>query len=235
MVFVGMVHAPEGEWPKPPYTKVAQTPVVREKPFLMVDETATGACGFRRCERTAWGLHGATARLQDARYRCQHFYIAHAGTDTAATINAQLKAGKNLLLTPGIYKLSEPIRVTRAETIVLGLGFATLMPVNGTAAVTTDDVDGIDRRRIIDRCGGNEVAGPDGGWAAKAARPATRRIPSRCTMFSSAWAERAWGAPKVNLAREQQRHDHRPHVDMARRSRLAALAGTRISAPTAWW
>ena len=43
------------------------------------------------------------------------FYIAHPGADTAATINAQLDAGKNLLLTPGIYELTEPIRVTRAR------------------------------------------------------------------------------------------------------------------------
>src|SRR5947208_318164 len=33
MVFVGVVHPPEGAWPSPPYTKVAHTPVVREKPF----------------------------------------------------------------------------------------------------------------------------------------------------------------------------------------------------------
>src|SRR5882724_2243838 len=37
MVFVGVVHPPEGAWPEPPYTKVAQTPVVREKPFLQVN------------------------------------------------------------------------------------------------------------------------------------------------------------------------------------------------------
>src|ERR1700733_10703888 len=37
MVFVGVVHLPDGEWPSPPYTKVAQTPVVREKPFLQVN------------------------------------------------------------------------------------------------------------------------------------------------------------------------------------------------------
>src|SRR5712671_3291741 len=34
MVFVGVVHPPDGVWPEPPYTKVTQTPVVREKPFL---------------------------------------------------------------------------------------------------------------------------------------------------------------------------------------------------------
>src|SRR5258705_4036403 len=37
MVFVGVVHPPEGAWPEPPYTKVTHTPVVREKPFLQVN------------------------------------------------------------------------------------------------------------------------------------------------------------------------------------------------------
>ena len=41
MVFVGVNHPPAGEWPKPPYTKVGQTPVVREKPFLEVDSAGT--------------------------------------------------------------------------------------------------------------------------------------------------------------------------------------------------
>ena len=72
-----------------------------------------------------------------------HIYIAHADHDTAATINAQLARGKNLLLTPGIYDLTEPIRVTHPNTVVLGLGFATLHPTNGNAALTTADADGI--------------------------------------------------------------------------------------------
>jgi len=70
------------------------------------------------------------------------FFIAHPG-DSAAAVNAQLAHGKNLLLTPGVYDLTEPIRVTRANTVVMGLGFATLRPVNGTAALTTADVDGV--------------------------------------------------------------------------------------------
>src|ERR1700722_2933457 len=39
MVFVGIPNPPEGEWPKPPYTKIAQTPIVREKPFLQTDSS----------------------------------------------------------------------------------------------------------------------------------------------------------------------------------------------------
>ena len=73
----------------------------------------------------------------------EKFYIAHPGTDTAATMNEQLAKGKHLLLTPGNYELTEPIRVTRPDTVVMGLGFATLRPINGTAALTTADADGI--------------------------------------------------------------------------------------------
>jgi hypothetical protein len=37
MVFVGAQNAPAGTFPNPPYTKVTQTPVIREKPYLYVD------------------------------------------------------------------------------------------------------------------------------------------------------------------------------------------------------
>jgi hypothetical protein len=73
----------------------------------------------------------------------EQFYIARPA-DTAATMNAQLAKGKNLILPPSIYDLTEPIRVTRPDTVVLGLGLATLRPTHGTAAMTTADVDGIE-------------------------------------------------------------------------------------------
>ncbi len=41
MVFVGVPNPPAGEWPVPPYTKIAKTPIVREKPFLQVDSTGS--------------------------------------------------------------------------------------------------------------------------------------------------------------------------------------------------
>ena len=56
MVFVGVPNPPAGEWPSPPYTKVARTPVVREKPFLLKSmRKGTGACACRRCaDRQLW-------------------------------------------------------------------------------------------------------------------------------------------------------------------------------------
>jgi hypothetical protein len=104
------------------------------------------------------------------------FYIAHPGADTPATMNAALAAGKNLLLTPGIYELTEPIHLTRADAVVMGLGFATLKPVKGTAALTTADADGITIAGLLFDAGEQlspallEV-GPSGSKASHARNP----------------------------------------------------------------
>jgi hypothetical protein len=149
LVFVGVPHAPEGSWPSPAYTKIAQTPVIREKPFLAVN--AAGKWSVRvpglRTDSTGVTWRNAATGGPDAApgrdIPIDRFYIVHPGRDTAASINARLGAGKNLLFTPGIYELTEPIRVTKPDTVVLGLGFATLRPTNGTAAMIAADADGL--------------------------------------------------------------------------------------------
>jgi hypothetical protein len=142
MVFVGVPQTPAGEWPEPPYTKVKKTPIVREKPFLVVD--AKGKYGMRvpdlvkNSAGVTWHGHttpGKTIPLSK-------FYIAKP-QDSVDTINAQLAKGRHLLLTPGIYELADAIKVTRPGTIVMGLGFATLKPIKGRAAMTVADVDGV--------------------------------------------------------------------------------------------
>ena len=45
--------------------------------------------------------------------------------------------------TPGIYDLTEPLQVTRTDAVILGLGYATLRPVKGTAAMSIANVDGV--------------------------------------------------------------------------------------------
>jgi hypothetical protein len=176
MVFVGVPHPPAGEWPVPPYTKVAETPVVREKPFLVVDASGNMSVCIPSLRNRSVGItwhHGATPGRTIPLNR---FYIAHPDVDTAATINAALAQGKNLLLTPGIYKLTEAIRITRPETVVLGLGFATLQPVNGTAAMTTADVDGVIVAGILFDAGVEQSpvllqVGPDGSKARHGQNP----------------------------------------------------------------
>jgi hypothetical protein len=142
MVFVGVPSPLVGEWPVPPYTTVAKTPVVREKPFLAVDARGNYFVRVPRLRRESAGVTWHAGSTSGESIPIDRFYIAHPG-DTAAAINAQLAAGKNLLFTPGIYELTEAIRVTRPGTVIMGLGFATLRPVNGNAALVAGDTDGI--------------------------------------------------------------------------------------------
>jgi len=144
MVFVGVPHPPDGDWPVPPYTKVELTPVVREKPYLEVDASNHWLIRVPDLRHDTTGVSWNNPTPAPARtIAFSKIYIAHPDRDTAATINAQLARGKHLLLTPGIYNLDEPIRVTHPNTVVLGLGFATLHPTHGNSALTTADADGI--------------------------------------------------------------------------------------------
>ncbi len=142
MVFVGVNHPPEGDWPQPPYTKVAATPVIREKPFLFVDQHGQWLVRIPELRTNTSGITWHSGVTPGRDIPLDRFYIAHSG-DTASALNAQLASGKHLLFTPGIYELTEPIRIANPDTLVMGLGFATLKPINGTAALATADAGGI--------------------------------------------------------------------------------------------
>lgn len=144
MVFVGVKNTPNAEhWPTPPYTVVEQTPVVREKPFLTLDSTGAYQVFVPALHTNTQGISWQETHPQGESVPLTQFYIAKAAIDTADTINNALGQGKYLLLTPGIYLLDKPLQVNHANTIILGLGIATLQPVAGNAAMTIADVDGV--------------------------------------------------------------------------------------------
>jgi hypothetical protein len=143
MVFVGVVNAPVQSFPNPPFTTIAQSPVVREKPFLYVDGAGNYNVFVPALRTNAQGITWGTGAPAGTSIPIGQFYIAKAATDTAATLNAALAQGKHLLFTPGWYHLSDTLRITNANTVVLGLGFATIVPDNGVMAISVADVDGV--------------------------------------------------------------------------------------------
>jgi hypothetical protein len=176
MVFVGVAHPPDGTWPSPPYTTVAKTPVVREKPFLQVNAAGEFSVRVPELHSDSIGITWSGGETPGETIPIAQFYIARPDVDSAETVNAQLAQGKNLILTPGIYELTAPIHVTRPHTVVLGLGFATLRPVKGTAALTTADADGIDIAGLLFDAGPTESpvlveVGPEGSRAGHAKDP----------------------------------------------------------------
>ena len=142
MVFVGVNKPPTGEWPKPPFTKIATAPVTREKPFLIFEHGSYSVV-VPELQHNTSGPSWHAGLTPGRHLPLSSFYVARPGADTAATMNAALAHGKNLLFTPGLYDLDQPLHITRKRTVIFGLGFATLRPTAGNTAMLVDDVDGV--------------------------------------------------------------------------------------------
>ncbi|GAA2587922.1 RICIN domain-containing protein [Winogradskya consettensis] len=141
-VFVGDQGAPANSFPSPPYTTVGQTPKIAEKPYLYVDAAGAYQVFVPSVRSNTTGTSWASGTPAGSSLPISTFYIVKPG-DTSATINAALASGKNLLVTPATYHLNAPLNITRANTVVLGLGLATFVPDGGVTAVNVADVDGV--------------------------------------------------------------------------------------------
>jgi hypothetical protein len=142
MVFTGVVGAPAQSFPNPPYTVVGQSPVTREKPFLYVDAAGAYQVFVPALRSNTQGTTWAGGSSPGSSIPLSQFYVAKPG-DSGATINAALNQGLNLLFTPGIYHIGQTINVTRPDTVVLGLGYPTLIPDNGVVPMSVADSDGV--------------------------------------------------------------------------------------------
>ncbi|GAB3164645.1 discoidin domain-containing protein [Myceligenerans halotolerans] len=150
MVFSGVEGAPATDFGQPAgdgtvgvKTSLDTTPVTREKPFLYRADDGDLRVFAPHAQTGTRGVNWSTDEAAGDSLPLDEFYIAHADRDTAASINRQLRRGKHLILTPGVYELSDPLRVRRADTVVLGLGYASLTPTDGNAALVTSDAAGI--------------------------------------------------------------------------------------------
>ncbi|MFC8241887.1 RICIN domain-containing protein [Streptomyces chartreusis] len=175
MVFVGSQGVPGTSFPNPPYTTVAQTPVSREKPFLYVDGAGAYKVFVPSVRSSSSATSWAGGSPSGSSLSLDSFYVVKPGA-TAGDINAALAAGKNLLVTPGVYHLDQTLQVNRADTVVLGLGLATFIPDNGVTAMKVADVDGVKVAGVLFDAGTTNSptlmeVGPAGSSASHAANP----------------------------------------------------------------
>ncbi|MFG3131661.1 coagulation factor 5/8 type domain-containing protein [Streptomyces tendae] len=176
MVFSGVEGAPAQSFPEPPYTTLETTPVSREKPFLYLDGDEYRV--FLPEKRTnARGVSWGNGTPRGTSLPLAQFHVAKPD-DSAATLNQALEEGLHLLLTPGIYHLDRTVEVNRAGTVVLGLGYATLIPDKGVTALKVADVDGVRLAGFLVDAGPVNSAtllevGPEGASADHSANPTT--------------------------------------------------------------
>jgi hypothetical protein len=143
MVFSGVQGAPTPNYPTLKYTVLPTTPVSREKPYLYVDGSQNYNVFVPTVETNSSNASWVNNQTTPGYSLPIADFLIATPTTTLAAINSALAYGQNLILTPGIYKYNGSINITNPNTIVLGLGYATLIPQAGTAAMTVADVDGV--------------------------------------------------------------------------------------------
>ena len=175
MVFSGVVGAPAQGFPNPVYTTLATSPVTREKPYLYIDSGGNYQVFVPALRHNSSGTTWSAGGTAGTSIPLTKFDVVMPG-DSAAKINKALKNGKHLLFTPGVYHVDKTITVNNADTVVLGLGYATIVPDGGVTAMKVADVDGVKIAGLLFEAGATKSAallqvGPSGATTSHATDP----------------------------------------------------------------
>jgi hypothetical protein len=134
-VFAGTIGAPsEAGFPTPPYTTLDRTPLSREKPYLHIGDDGAWRVRVPAVRTDSRGTSWAGGTTAGKNLPLSAFHVADP-SQSAKEIARALDRGKNLLLTPGVYDIDRSLVIRRDDTVVLGLGHATLTAVGGATPV----------------------------------------------------------------------------------------------------
>ncbi|WP_245594301.1 hypothetical protein [Actinospica robiniae] len=175
MVFVGDTGVPGQSFPSPPDTNVGSTPTIAEKPYLYIDSAGNWDVFVPGDRSNSQGTSWSGGNTAGTSLPISDFYIA-TPSSTVAQMNAALAAGQDLLFTPGVYQINGTINVTNPDTVVLGMGIATLVSNGGNTILSTADVNGIRIAGLLFDAGTTNTAtlvqiGPTGSSASHASDP----------------------------------------------------------------
>ena len=150
------------------YTTLPTSPVSEEQPFLYTDASGQPKVFVPSPRINSVGPDYTAGSAPGSSVPLDRFFVARPGT-TAGQINEELAHGRNLILTPGVYHLNQTIEIERPDTIVLGLGFATLVPDHGQVTMGTANVSGVKISGLIFDAGPRDSPallriGDEHGW-----------------------------------------------------------------------
>jgi len=150
MVYSGVEGAPA-----PVFTSSCQqntvlpaSPVTEEEPFLYTDSGGKMNVFVPAVQHNTTGPSWAGGSEAGTSIPFSRFFVANPSTPVPV-IDAALALGKDLILAPGVYDLNQPILVSRPDTVVMGLGFATLVPQHGNAAMIVGPNQGVKLSGLI--------------------------------------------------------------------------------------
>ena len=131
-----------------PYTTLATSPTTEEAPYLYADSSGNYNVFVPSVRTNSSGPSWAGGNTPGTSLSLNTFYVVNSAS-TIGQINAALGAGQNLLFTPGVYSYNQTINVTKPDTKVIGLGFATLVPSAGQTTINVADVSGVNISGLI--------------------------------------------------------------------------------------
>jgi hypothetical protein len=131
-----------------PYTTLATCPATEEEPFLYTDSQGKYNVFVPAVQHNSSGPAWTGGSEAGTSVPLSKFFVASPGTSGAA-MTAAMARGLNLILTPGVYNLNQPIVVPHPDTVVLGLGMATLVPQHGNAAIIVVSNSGVKLSGLI--------------------------------------------------------------------------------------
>ena len=150
-VFSGDVNAPATSFGPNTnqYTNVGNGPVTWEAPYLYMNSSGGYEVFVPAVQTNTSGTSwSGTNPGPGYSLPISRFFVANPSTPTFI-ISLALALGKDLILTPGIYDLYQPIVVSRPDTVVLAQGFATLVPERGNAAIVATSDRGVELSGMI--------------------------------------------------------------------------------------
>jgi hypothetical protein len=136
MVYSGVTGAPSAVFTGQcqQNTVLATSPVTQEEPFLYTDSSGNFQVFVPSLQHSSSGPSWAGGAEAGTSIPLSRFFVATPDTPGAA-MTAAAAQGRDLILLPGVYNLDQPIVIPHPDTVVLGLGFATLVPQHGAPAM----------------------------------------------------------------------------------------------------
>src|SRR5262249_35424899 len=123
-------------------TVLSTSPRTEEEPFLYADSSGGFQVFVPALRTNSSGPSWASGTEAGKSLPLSNFFIA-SPENPFPEINHAPAQGKTPVLPPGFYTLPEPIVVPRPGTIVLGQGFATLVPQQGNPAMVVQPNTGV--------------------------------------------------------------------------------------------
>jgi len=153
------------------YTEAPE--VSAQKPYVMMEDGKY----FLRIPEVSYGRWGPDWK-SGRKVPFEQVFVAQPGV-SAEQINSKILSGLHVVFSPGIYRLEQPIRVDVSGAVLLGLGFATLIPTFGPEPIVQiGDVPGVRVAGLLLQAGGEALrSGALLQWGTPGHFPGSREQP----------------------------------------------------------